>query len=113
MVLTKEEATKFFSEFYYGEHHFPGKIKTYGQGWAINHYGQLSSYDFSGLTRLCLMAHRDAIRVEISSSNPNHLKIALHKRNRGKGNMWEKHPTIEEAIETFSKVTDKSKVDTL
>lgn len=108
MEFTKEEATKFFSEFYYGEHHFPGKVKPWGEGWTINHYGELSSYDFSGLTRLVLMAHRDAIRVEVSSSNPNHLRISLHKRERGGDHMWERHPTIEEALEKFKESAPNS-----
>ena len=53
--MTLEEATAFFSEFYYGEHHIPGPIKKWGEGWVVNHdRGGLASYDYDGLTDLSL-----------------------------------------------------------
>lgn len=36
--MTKEEATEFFSEFYYGEHHIPKhQVFEFGHGWMVKH----------------------------------------------------------------------------
>jgi len=103
--LTNEEATKFFAEFYGGEHHIPGhKLYRFGDGWIAKHYcghGDLATYDFNSLTRLVLMAHRDCYRVCIMPLNFNTIKIAIHKRSPDGG--WSTgHPTIETALEEFN-----------
>jgi hypothetical protein len=101
--LTNEEAIEFFSEFYRGQHHIPGKVKEFGYGWMVNHdRGDLATYDYNQLTRLVLMAHHYCYRVEIQPSSPRHLKIAIWKRKR-EGGMAARHPTIETAIEDFNK----------
>jgi len=98
--MTIEEATEFFSEFYHGEHHFPSKLKTAGYGWEmIMPYGSLSTVDLSNLTRLVLMAHHYAYRIEISPSGGiRRLSIMVHKRTCREGGISERHPTIEQAI---------------
>lgn len=102
MELPKEDAMKFFSDYYYGEHHIPNyKLYEFGEGWMVKHdRGDLATYDFDGLTRLVLMAHEKAYRVSIMPLNFNTIKIAIWKRQR-EGGMTQKHPTIEEAIETY------------
>lgn len=103
VALTLEDATNFFSEFYQGEHHIPGKVKPFGDGWVVNHdRGGMSTYDFNQLTKLVLMAHDKCIRVEIIPCSPRHLKIAIWQRQR-EGSMSQRHPTIETAIENFKK----------
>ena len=99
--LTLEEATEFFSEFYSGEHHIPGKVKEFGYGWQVNHdRGDLATYDYNQLTRLVFMAHEKCIRVSIMASSPRHIKIAIWKRQR-EGGMSERHPTLEQAINSW------------
>jgi hypothetical protein len=98
--MNLEEATVFFSEFYRGEHHFPGPIKEYGLGWSISHVGSLSTFDFDDLTRLVFLAHARCIRAEIGQGGPNRLRIAIWKRER-EGCIYERHPTIEQALEAF------------
>lgn len=101
--MDKQVAIDFFSEFYYGEHHIPGKIKECGRGWSVNHdKGSLSTFDFNQLTRLVLMAHEKCIRVEVIPIRNYILQIAIHQRKR-EGSMIERHPTIEQAIEDFKK----------
>lgn len=99
--LTEQEATAFFSAFYRGEHHFPGKLKPYGLGWAMSHFGCLSTFDSDDLTRLVLLAHDRCIRVQVEQGGPNRLRIAVWKRGR-EGQFCERHPTIEQAIAAFS-----------
>lgn len=98
MILTKEEAISFLSEFFRGEHHIPKGLKEFGHGWALNSTYTFSTFDSDGLTRLVVLAHQYAIRVEISPASPQSLKIIIHKRQRT-GSMFQRHPTLQEVIE--------------
>lgn len=98
--LTIGEAREFFGELYYGEHHFPSQLKEFGYGWRMDHYGDLSTFDFNVLTRLVLMAHQKCIRVSIMPLNFKHIKICIWKRTRD-GGISTGHPTIEQAIDKF------------
>lgn len=100
--LTEAEAEKFFSELYHGSHHIPDqKVHEFGRGWMVKHdRGDLATYDFNDLTRLVLMAHRDCYRASIMNHGPRAMKIAIWKRQRN-GSMSQRHPTIEQAIESF------------
>ncbi len=64
-------------------------------------YGSMSTYDFSRLTHLVLLAHRYCVRVEISGSAPGYLRILFSDRKR-EGAIYSRHPTIEQAIENFN-----------
>jgi hypothetical protein len=97
MKMTKETATQFFSLYYGGEHHFPNQIKECGHGWAMVDTRGFATYDFYNLTKLVLMAHKYAIRVEIQTYGINKHKICIWQRVRD-GKMSERHPTIEDAI---------------
>ena len=99
--MKKETAIEFFSEFYYGEHHFPAKLQPWGDGWCINHYGQLATFDFNELTRLVFMAHDKCIRVGIEHGGPRALRIAIWPR-LGEGSMSTRHPDIETALKQWN-----------
>lgn len=99
--MTKETATNFFSILFGGAHHINAEIKPYGHGWCVNtHKSIFSTYDFIGLTKLVLMAHKYAVRVEIEPSGPRMLKICIWQRVRT-GSIAERHPTIEDAIQNI------------
>lgn len=59
---------------------------------------RLSTFDFDYLTRLVVLAHDACVRLEIVSSRPGTVGLMLHKRSCRSGNMFDRHPTIEEAI---------------
>ena len=99
MKIEKQEAFDFFAEFYGGDHHFPSELKPFGDGWKMNHHGDLSTFDFNKLTELVLMAHDKCVRVGIMPAMRD-LSIVLHKRQR-EGTIYERHPTIQEAIESY------------
>ena len=103
MEMKKEEAEDFFIEFFKGKHHFPAKMKEWGNGWCINSLFGLATYDFDTLTRLVLMAHDKCVRVELQSAGLHGIKIILHKRKR-EGSMYERHPTIEKVLGIEQKV---------
>jgi hypothetical protein len=97
--MERQEAIEFFSEFFFGEHHFPGELKEFGSGWIIPARNDLATYDFNHLTRLVVMAHDKCIRVELVPKGMNRICIAIHKRNGRDGSMFERHPTMEQAIQ--------------
>jgi len=95
-----EEAKAFFAAYFYGEHHIPSDLKHFGWGWrVILHDNELSTFDYSGLTRLVLLAHDRCIRAGIGTAGMK-LTIHIHKRKR-EGEMSEKHPDISTAIDTI------------
>lgn len=61
----------------------------------------LSTYDFDELTKLVIGAHEMMIRVSISASKKNHIVITFQERTAREGETWLKHPTIEQAIESY------------
>lgn len=101
--MTHEQAVEFFSDLYRGAHHIPGRghkgenVKPHGKGWCILTDGDLPSFDSNLLTRLTLMAHDRAVRVEVAPAM-RYLRIAIWQRVR-EGGINERHPTIETAIE--------------
>ena len=99
----RKDAESFFSELYHGKHHIPGKISEYGEGWAVNHYGDLSTFDFDTLTRLVFLAHDRCMRVSILQSGPLRVKIAVWKRESRKGHISLIHPTIKQALSEWRK----------
>lgn len=103
MKLSREEALKFFSDFFFGEHHFPSEMKEWGNGWCMAVTNSVSTYDFNHLTRLVVMAHDRCIRVEIAPKGMNRMLIIVHKRVRAEAlgeslGISKVHPTMEEAI---------------
>jgi hypothetical protein len=100
-------AERVLSTTYRGLHHC-GKIKKHNEGsefeaWETNHFGGLATFDFDTLTRLVIAAHDECVRVEISASGPRMVKIYLWPRKGREGGIAERHPTIEQAIESLRK----------
>ena len=91
-----------------GGHHLPGarSIRPHGDGVAINiRFATLSSTDPDALTRLVFLAHDRCIRVEVSGAAPGCLKIILHRRHKRDGRFWQRHPTIEQALDTWRRTS--------
>lgn len=57
----------------------------------------LSTFDFSQLTRLVIVAHDECVRIEIQPASKDYLYIYMSPRER-EGDMTRRHPTIEDAI---------------
>ncbi len=112
MQMSKQSATKFFAELYLGEHHFPGQLKPYGEGWSMNHWGDCSTFDFDFITRLVFLAHDRCVRAEISQGGPRAIKIAIWQRE-GRGehlSMSRRHPTIAQALEIWRKYHPEAEI---
>ena len=59
--------------------------------------GEQATYDFNELTRLVFLAHDHGIRVAITPSGPQFLRLLFHPRAR-EGGLTERHPTLEQAL---------------
>lgn len=77
-----------------GWHHLP-KVHPFGEGVAINWAGDLSTFDGDGLTRLVLLAHEHAVRIEIASSGPRLVKIIAHRRSHDAPKYYQRHPDLQ------------------
>ena len=67
----------------------------------------LASYDFNDLTRLVFMAHHFCVRVEVHAIANNLLGIMFHPRVRS-GAVFERHPTLREAVEKFEQLCSEA-----
>lgn len=66
--------------------------------------GRMATFDGSGLTTLIIGSHDMGIRVEIEPCNMQRIAVIMHPRpNRNTGSTWSRHPTIEQAVETYRK----------
>ena len=102
--MKKEIAEDFFGELYYGKHHIPkGGLHEFGTGWSVNHYGDLATFDFDTLTRLVFLCHDWCVRGEIQQSGPGMVKICIWQRQHRAGRMFERHPTLEDALSVWRK----------
>jgi hypothetical protein len=104
MKMTEQEANNFFGKIFRGNYNILGNVTPYGpEGWQLNtRSSKFATFDFNGLTELVLLAHKECVRVEIKASGPGMIRICIWQRKR-EGKFWEKHPTIEQAIEDFNK----------
>jgi hypothetical protein len=99
MTSDQWECAQMFADVVGGFHHVGGDFKPFGDGLRVSSYsGRWATFDFSGLTRLVVLAHDRMIRVEVSPSGPRMVAFNMWKRHTREGSMSERHPTIEEAI---------------
>lgn len=82
------------SEWALGRHHLP-IIRPWGMGVHINWSQDLATFDFDRLTRLVILAHKHAVRIEIRGSTPRMVRIVAHRRRHDStGCMYERHPAL-------------------
>lgn len=77
---------------------FENAVWQFGKGVRFTVRNTFSTFDTDGLTALVLGAHDLAIRVEIGASNPTHLSIAMHPRERWHRSQWGRHPSIHQVL---------------
>lgn len=81
-TLEQAACIELLAEFALGKHHLP-VVREWGDGVCVNWHGNLATTDFDGLTRLVLLAHKYAVRIEIGWSGPGMVRIIAHKRMHG------------------------------
>jgi hypothetical protein len=86
----------------HGEHHAPDAVYSFGRGIKVSlQASKLSTFDFNELTRLVFLAHDRCIRVELCGSSPGRIGLALHKRHHRDGGVYQRHPTLRQAVAEF------------
>lgn len=68
---------------------------------------ELATFDTCRLTFLVVLAHDECVRVSITAHHRNILLLRFHPRKGREGWMFERHATMEEAIELVRRVTRK------
>ena len=94
------------AEYKYGFHHLTN-LRRWGNGVAIDEPQEVATYDFSGLTRLVVMAHDDCVRVGVKTETKKetyeeheyevtNLIVTFHPRERpAEGDrMSSRHPEL-------------------
>ena len=119
MTPDQEYCKATLAEWAGGEHHL-NTVKPFGAGVCVNHMGDLSTYDFDGLTRLVILAHRDGVRIGVKSGAPCMVQITAFRRQigelidgrqtglRGRLPMSQWHPGIDNLIAQASAARDKA-----
>ncbi len=105
MTEDQNECYEFLCDLFLGEHHLSGKLHRWGTGIKLNttQVHRFHTFDFDRLTRAVVMAHDRCIRFGIEPSGPRMLALVCWKRHTREGQMHERHPTIETAIEVIRK----------
>jgi hypothetical protein len=102
MTPEQFECLEFLSALFFGMHHIHGIIRPLGKSGitinARNCSNLFGTVDYNGLTRAVIMAHDRCIRFSIEPSGPRMLCLSISKRNKREGSLFERHPTIEQAI---------------
>ena len=68
---------------------------------SITHNYGLATFDSSELTRLVVLCHDRAIRLEIEGCGPYRMRLIFHRRDARAGELWERHPEMEEHIDSI------------
>jgi hypothetical protein len=92
-------AGRILNKVYGGLHHVE-EIEDYDYYASVSVSGGLASFDFNHLTQLVIAAHDDCLRLEIDCAGPGRLKLMFHRRRR-EGGISERHPTLDQALETI------------
>ncbi len=93
---------------YRGAHHVPDSLKKEPKFWALSDARDFATYDFDLLTRFVFACHDLCVRGSIAPSGPGRIKIVIHDRTGRSGQMYDRHPTIEAAIENYRAGNDST-----
>lgn len=82
-----------------GDHHLENISYVAQNGIKMNVYsGSMATFDNSYLTRLLFACHDACVRLQIVQGGPYRFGLMLHKRHKREGSLYERHPTIEQAL---------------
>jgi hypothetical protein len=99
MTNDQWECAQLFADVVGGFHHVTGEFKAFGEGIAVSDtHGRWATFDYDRLTRLVVLAHDRMIRVDLVPSGPGRVGFTFWKRHTREGSMFERHPTMEQAI---------------
>ncbi|MDA1378723.1 hypothetical protein PCI56_01190 [Plesiomonas shigelloides subsp. oncorhynchi] len=92
----------FLNRLFRGFHHVPAQPKPAGRGIEINFRPYcLSTFDYDHLTKLVIMSHNWCVRSQIAASGPGLVKLQLFKRSAREGDVSDRHPDMQQALEKY------------
>ena len=81
----------------------PSKINwDWGKGVSVVWKRDLCTWDFNNLTLLVVLCHEARIRLEVDTAGPVGIRLSFWQR-KSEGGISERHPSIDEAVESFRK----------
>lgn len=111
-----EAVAKMLGILFYGIYHLDlkslRKVDWSNQQWIEISLGHktLATADFDELTRLVFLAHHFSVRIEISASTRNYIKLIFHQRERA-GSYTNRHPRLSEAVSRFEQDMKNFEID--
>lgn len=69
-----------------------------GFGIRTSIFGEAATHDSGLLTSLVLIAHRDCVRIAITSAGPKRISITVHPRDPSLRSNIEGHPSLDDLI---------------
>jgi hypothetical protein len=95
------ECAKLAARIHGGFHHMAEVKQAYTGIKVQTHPHHLATYDYNNLTELVFAAHDACIRIEMAQGGPGRVALLLHKRHKRDGSMFERHPTLEQAVASW------------
>jgi hypothetical protein len=81
-----------------GGHHHMKQPKPFGKGVRVVMFSSIAAtYDGDLLTRLVVLAHDRAVRIEVAAAG-SYIAVNAWHRGRRDGSMYERHPTLADAV---------------
>lgn len=65
--------------------------------------GELSTFDSQQLTELVIAAHEECVRISVGACNMQRLQLNFSRRTARDGDLFSRHPMIEQAVESWRK----------
>lgn len=86
-----------------GEHHVSSLKWDERHCKFLTHCPDMSTFDFSELTRIVVSAHDNCVRVTVSNGGPNRLRIHIYDRERTseRDPLCRAHPTLERHVQAI------------
>jgi hypothetical protein len=101
-----EQVADLLGDLFVGLYHLEGAASL---DWANDHHIEVrvvhkdwASFDSNLLTKLIFLAHDRCLRVSLNPRSHHAMTLLFHQRKR-EGGVWERHPTIEQALEEHRK----------
>jgi hypothetical protein len=102
--MTPQERYDFVVNHAFGGWHHVQNAKPNGAGTVFNYSGDVSTSDWTVLTRLVLACHAMRVRAEIKQAGPRALKFFLNARRDDPKNWSEHHPSLDDLIMEATKL---------
>lgn len=107
------KVAEILGDLYLGIYHESKAVTHKRVNWSSEDYidvvvsdNNFATFDGSYLTRLVVLCHDHCVRCEVQAATRGYLRLRFHPRHGRDGSMWERHPTMENAVEGCRKLLE-------